>query len=167
MCHKILTWIKSVKIYLTFCSSHGWVPFVSHSSQENLSLWLSITKSELMFCLGSRKSKRLTPFLSQKTAHIIFLTGGCILNIFEIGNLHVVTSVTVTSISIYNGDTISCHQWSFGIRNLLSVLYWISRIWQTWSFCSCANINRIHWTQTLLTSFSINQYITPYPVHSV
>lgn len=69
MCHKILTWIKSFKVYLTFCSSHGWVPFVSHSSQENLSLWLSITKSELMFCLGSIKSKRLTPFLSKKTTH--------------------------------------------------------------------------------------------------
>ena len=38
--------------------------------------------SEQMVCLGSRKSRRITPFLLQKTVHITLFTEGCVLNFF-------------------------------------------------------------------------------------
>ena len=38
--------------------------------------------SELMVCLGWRKSRRITPFISQKTVHISLPAEGSILNFF-------------------------------------------------------------------------------------
>ena len=44
-------------------------------------------QEELMFCLGSKKSRRITPFLSQKAACITLPAEGCILNFFFDGEL--------------------------------------------------------------------------------
>jgi len=54
------------------------------SDSGNLSLQLSQRHNvaELMVCPGSRKSRRITPFLSQKTVHITLPNEGSVLNFF-------------------------------------------------------------------------------------
>ena len=49
---------------------------------DTLEVSLTMYKSELMICLHTRKSRRITPFLFPKTVSITLLTEGCIINIF-------------------------------------------------------------------------------------
>jgi hypothetical protein len=49
---------------------------------SGLSFIVAMQRSELMVCPGSRKSCRMTPFLSQKTAHSTLPADGCVLNFF-------------------------------------------------------------------------------------
>lgn len=63
-------------------------------ARENLSslmwLWVGLQlsqchdkQSELVVCLDSRKSQKITPFLSPKTVHITLPTDGFVLNFFS------------------------------------------------------------------------------------
>ena len=46
------------------------------------SVIIAMEQSEFMVCLGSRKSRSITPFLFQKTVHVTLPAYGCILNFF-------------------------------------------------------------------------------------
>jgi len=77
VCSMIFKWVSG--LVLLRCKRK--IVFFSGLSLEaqdfRLVLW-----SVLMVCPGSRKSKRITPFLTQKTVHITLYTDGCILNLF-------------------------------------------------------------------------------------
>lgn len=61
-------------------------------SNLTLEIWafslvnVTVYWSELMVCLSSRKSRRITPFQSQTTVHISLPTEVCILNLFSEGD---------------------------------------------------------------------------------
>lgn len=69
-----------------------------HSGNSGLQLSIMVRVD------SSRKSKRITPFLSQKAVYITLPSDGCILK-FLVGNSHVTTSWVVIL------DTMSRHRW--------------------------------------------------------
>jgi hypothetical protein len=66
---------------------------------------------------GSRKSRRITLFSSQKTVHIASPADGYVLDIFLMGNSHFANPWTVVSIPARNVDTTSRHRWWCGPGN--------------------------------------------------
>ena len=63
--------------------------------------------SELIVCLGFRKSRRIIPFLSQKTVHITLPLRASSLTFSLMGNSHVTTPCTVFLTLSCSGDTSS------------------------------------------------------------
>ena len=90
------------------------VVFFSGLALEIQAFSLASRCSGQIFCLGSRKSRRITPFLSQKTVHITLSTEGSIFNSFFDGEFtcrqsmdcHLYSGLVVTPHLITGDDVI-------------------------------------------------------------
>ena len=67
-------------------------------------------RSELMVFPGSRKFRRITPFLSQKTVRIALPAEGNVLELFLRWGIHVSNPWTAILTPAHNGDTTSRHR---------------------------------------------------------
>ena len=112
--------------------------------------------TELMDCLGSRKPRWITSFLSPKTVHATLPTDGCILNIFFKGEF---TCFHSMDCSFDSSSQWWCHislPVMMQSRRFTFSLVLAQYILTKSSFCSCKSISGTHLVQTLWYSNSAN-----------